>query len=70
MGARSGSLIQNGRAASGGIEGGVRTRAKPAVKYKDDKGDKGDTWTGRGATPKWLAAYEAEGKSREQFLIK
>lgn len=41
-------------------------RAKPAVKFKDDKGN---TWTGRGATPKWLAAYEAEGRSRSEFEV-
>jgi hypothetical protein len=35
-----------------------KTRAKPPVKFKDDKGN---TWTGRVvATPNSLAAYEAE----------
>ena len=43
-----------------------RERAKPAVKYRDDKGN---TWTGRGATPKWLAAYEAEGRNRSDFAV-
>lgn len=41
-------------------------RAKPAVKFRDDKGN---TWTGRGATPKWLAAYEAEGRNRSEFAV-
>ena len=27
------------------------------------------TWSGRGATPKWLKAYEAAGRNREEFLI-
>ncbi|WP_189407634.1 H-NS family nucleoid-associated regulatory protein [Mesorhizobium sp. M1A.F.Ca.ET.072.01.1.1] len=53
-----------GPAKAGDERGNGKTRAKPAVKYKDDKGN---TWTGRGATPKWLAAYEAEGRNREQF---
>jgi DNA-binding protein H-NS len=44
----------------------TRTRAKPAVKYRDSKGNE---WTGRGAAPKWLQAYEAEGKSREDFAV-
>ncbi|MBZ9975518.1 H-NS family nucleoid-associated regulatory protein [Mesorhizobium sp. BR-1-1-10] len=52
--------------SAGGIVGNGKTRAKPAVKYKDDKGN---SWTGRGATPKWLAAYEAEGKKRDDFLV-
>ncbi|TGT42759.1 H-NS histone family protein [Mesorhizobium sp. M8A.F.Ca.ET.165.01.1.1] len=44
----------------------TRTRAKPAVKYRDNKGNE---WTGRGAAPKWLQAYEAEGKNREEFAV-
>lgn len=56
-------LVRRGTPASAGDVG--KTRAKPGVKYKDDKGN---TWTGRGAAPKWLATYEAEGKSRDQFL--
>ncbi|WP_352919827.1 H-NS family nucleoid-associated regulatory protein [Mesorhizobium sp. M1182] len=43
-----------------------KTRVKPPVEYKDDKGN---TWTGRGATPKWLAAYEAEGRNRSDFAV-
>ena len=27
------------------------------------------TWSGRGATPHWLKAYEAAGRNREEFLI-
>ncbi|MHB9435416.1 MULTISPECIES: H-NS family nucleoid-associated regulatory protein [unclassified Mesorhizobium] len=27
------------------------------------------TWTGRGASPKWLAAYEAEGQNRSEFAV-
>ena len=38
-----------------------------AVKYKDDHGNK---WTGRGLPPKWLKSYEAEGRKREEFLVK
>lgn len=29
----------------------------------------GETWTGRGKPPRWLAAAEAAGASRAQFLI-
>jgi hypothetical protein len=64
--------IGNGKPADGGDRvgngkpaGGGKTCAKPAAKYKDDKGN---SWTGRGATPKWLAAYIAEGKSKDDFL--
>jgi DNA-binding protein H-NS len=64
-----------------GAKGSVKTAAKSvdgrsksalkgkklAVKYKDDHGNK---WTGRGLPPKWLKSYEAEGRKREEFLVK
>ena len=36
------------------------------VKYMDKNGNK---WTGRGRTPRWLAEYEENGGSRDDFLI-
>jgi DNA-binding protein H-NS len=36
-------------------------------KYKDPATD--TTWSGRGAAPKWLKAYEADGRNRDEFLI-
>jgi DNA-binding protein H-NS len=40
---------------------------KAAAKYR---GPSGDTWAGRGLTPRWLTALEKQGKKREAFLIK
>jgi DNA-binding protein H-NS len=37
-----------------------------AVKYR---GPNGETWTGRGRMPKWLAALEADGRSKEEFRV-
>jgi DNA-binding protein H-NS len=37
-----------------------------AAKYK---GPNGETWTGRGLTPKWLASLVAAGGTKEQYLI-
>ena len=37
-----------------------------AVKYR---GPNGETWTGRGLMPKWLAALVATGDTKEQYLI-
>jgi hypothetical protein len=31
------------------------------------RGPNGEEWTGRGRTPGWLAAFEAEGRSRDEF---
>jgi DNA-binding protein H-NS len=39
---------------------------KVAAKYR---GPNGEEWTGRGRMPNWLAAMEAEGRSRDEFLI-
>lgn len=42
------------------------TTRKVAIKYRDEKGN---TWTGRGKTPRWLSEAEKSGKSRETFKI-
>jgi DNA-binding protein H-NS len=43
-----------------------KTRGKVAVKYRDDKGN---AWTGRGKTPRWLVEAEKAGKNRDAFKI-
>lgn len=55
--------------------GNRKTTAKPAAakrpvapKYRHP--ETGATWTGRGKAPRWVTAAEAEGKSRNDFLIK
>jgi DNA-binding protein H-NS len=37
-----------------------------AAKYR---GPNGETWSGRGLTPKWLASLVAQGQSKDAFLI-
>jgi DNA-binding protein H-NS len=37
-----------------------------AAKYRSPQGE---TWSGRGRAPKWLQVAEAEGHSRDEFLI-
>lgn len=45
-----------------------RTTTRPvAPKFRNAK--TGETWSGRGRTPRWLAALEAQGKSREDYRI-
>lgn len=41
----------------------VKERSPVASKYRNDA--TGETWTGRGRSPKWL-----EGKDKNQYLIK
>ena len=37
-----------------------------AAKYR---GPNGETWSGRGLTPKWLASLVAQGQSKESFAV-
>jgi DNA-binding protein H-NS len=37
-------------------------------KYRDSA-NPSQTWAGRGLAPKWLTAYEQQGRKREEFLI-
>jgi len=42
------------------------TRKAVAAKYKDEQGN---SWSGRGLKPKWLAAALAAGKTIDQFAV-
>ncbi|WAI82622.1 MULTISPECIES: H-NS histone family protein [Achromobacter] len=46
------------------------TAPKRAVAPKYRHPQTGETWSGRGKAPRWLAAEEASGATRESFLIK
>ena len=43
-------------------------KAKQAVAAKY-RGPNGETWSGRGRAPKWLATLEAQGRQRAEFSI-
>lgn len=43
-------------------------RLAVAPKYQDPSS--GKTWTGRGKTPAWLAAYLSAGHGKQDYLIK
>jgi len=48
--------------------GSSRHKLGPApIKYRDRKGN---TWSGRGKTPRWLVAAEKAGKKRESFVVR
>jgi DNA-binding protein H-NS len=66
---RRGRRARNGSqsvASAGDIPSAGKTRVKVAAKYRDDKGN---SWTGRGKTPRWLVEAEKSGRSREAFRI-
>ena len=47
-----------------------RTAKPAAVVQPKYRGPNGETWTGRGLPPRWLAALIAAGAAKESFLIK
>ena len=50
---------------------GRRKRSDAGIKLKPKYvGPNGETYTGRGPTPKWLKDLEAKGTKREKFLVK
>ncbi|MGY6271160.1 H-NS histone family protein [Achromobacter denitrificans] len=63
-----------GRAAPGRRKASPAARpanaAKRAVAPKYRHPQTGETWSGRGKAPRWLAAEEAAGATRDSFLIK
>jgi len=44
----------------------VGTSKAAAAKFR---GPNGETWSGRGLTPRWLSALVAQGRTKEEFAI-
>lgn len=66
---RRGRPVRAGNTKDTGFESAVKprkARSKVAIKYRDEKGN---TWTGRGKTPRWLIDAEKSGKTRDAFKI-
>lgn len=49
--------------------GATKTKARTAVAAKYRNPATGETWSGRGRSPKWLADEVVKGRSREEFLF-
>jgi DNA-binding protein H-NS len=61
------SVVSLGGKVARGMRGSRLKGTKVAPKYRSPEGD---TWAGRGATPRWLvAAMKETGKKRDEFLI-
>jgi DNA-binding protein H-NS len=60
-----GKDVDSGRGQRGRRASAMKGQ-KVAPKYR---GPGGETWAGRGAMPRWMAAAIKEGKTREDFLI-
>ena len=66
LAALGGSIASIGGKVARGGRGSALKGKKVAPKYR---GPDGETWAGRGATPRWLKAAIKEGKKLEEFLI-
>lgn len=67
LAALGGSIASIGGKVARGGRGSALKGKKVAPKYR---GPDGETWAGRGATPRWLkAATKGTGKKIEDFLI-
>ncbi len=52
------------------LKGGAKkAKARGAVAAKYHNPATGDSWSGRGRAPKWLADEMAKGRSKDAFLI-
>lgn len=62
-----------GRPAKSGTAGKVakvrKSKAAGVPVAAKFKGPVGEAWSGRGLTPKWLKALEAQGRSRAEFAV-
>jgi DNA-binding protein H-NS len=66
LGELGSSIASFGGKVARGMRGSTLKGRKVAAKYR---GPGGETWAGRGATPRWLKAAIKEGKKLENFLI-
>jgi len=69
--AKPGKVGKTGR----GKNKAVSTKTKPAKKAgvavaAKFHGPNGESWSGRGLTPRWLAGLLAQGRTKEEFAIK
>ena len=58
---------QVGASSKAGTTAALRRTVVVAAKFK---GPNGETWSGRGKTPRWLAAFLAQGRLSEEFSVK
>lgn len=71
-GARKGPKAKQGRRKNTAAKPAAKGRAKGAAGVKVPakyRGPAGETWSGRGKQPRWLAALVAEGRTPTEFLI-
>lgn len=48
---------------------GAKSKSSGAVVSAKYRGPNGESWSGRGLTPRWLSALLAQGKTKQDFAI-
>jgi DNA-binding protein H-NS len=61
---------QAARAADSQKKARSQSKKKGATIAPKYRGPSGETWSGRGLTPRWLTLLMAQGKTKEEFSIK
>ena len=74
--------LQPGKARRGKLKSKAATRPGGAAKKTSPKGKtasviatkfrgpNGESWSGRGLTPRWLVALLAQGRTKDEFAVK
>lgn len=67
-----GGKAKTAKAAGKSIRAGAARKNKGATTVVAPKyrGPNGETWSGRGLTPRWLSTLVAQGRMKEDFAIK
>ncbi|HCN70719.1 MAG: DNA-binding protein [Pusillimonas sp.] len=60
---------ETGKRAANGAASGAGNKPRGIVPAKYRNPQTGATWTGRGKAPRWISEAEAQGQSRDTFLI-
>lgn len=63
---RRSASVKKGAAKRAGAKTTGKTGARVAAKYR---GPNGETWSGRGLMPRWLATLVEQGRKKEDFSI-
>jgi DNA-binding protein H-NS len=68
--AKSGKAGGPAKAKAGAVKSPKAARKASAPVAAKFRGPNGETWSGRGLTPKWLSSLVAQGQSKESFAVK
>jgi len=62
--------VMEDRAAASGHSAPERKRREGEPGRAKYRGPEGQEWSGRGRRPAWIAAHEAAGRNRDEFLVR